>query len=288
MERQKTPRVDTEAPAECINPPEGPDRSGGAEHARTDGGHATPAAAQLRALEEQRRRHKLPGMRMGYLIAAECVFVPYFSYRACMSFADGNWTLGLLFAALAIGSIFLYRITLSPEQTLLARQLAKTDDVRAVGRLAEALEWPDADSRSAAMKGLTRLLPQLKASDAHLLSVEQRECLYNYLIPANAKDEFVIAILSAFEQVGDDAAIAPVEQLAAAARTDDCVRDAALNCLGFLRVRAEEAHNARTLLRASEAGPVSTGELLRPAAPDGATQTEGLLRPSDVSHEDAG
>ncbi len=43
------------------------------------------------------------------------------------------------------------------------------DDARGVGRLAEALEWPDHDIQLVAARALTRLLPRLQATDAGLL-----------------------------------------------------------------------------------------------------------------------
>ena len=48
------------------------------------------------------------------------------------------------------------------------------DDVRGVGTLSEALEWPDASTQRVAASALTRLLPLMTASDGNLLNAKQR------------------------------------------------------------------------------------------------------------------
>ena len=92
------------------------------------------------------------------------------------------------------------------------KQIAVLDDIRAVGPLADALELDAKSIRTVARKALTRLLPRLQASDAHLLNADQRASLHRAL--KSKDEEFVIAALKAYEQVGDEKALPYVERLA--------------------------------------------------------------------------
>src|SRR5204863_5632568 len=97
-----------------------------------------------------------------------------------------------------------------------ASLLASFEDTRAVGALAELLDAPDLEVRGDAMKGLTRLLPRLTSSDASLLSIEQRARIQSYLSPKHVLryPEFILVILKAWIQVGDESAIPSVQALA--------------------------------------------------------------------------
>ena len=64
--------------------------------------------------------------------------------------------------------------------------LAGTDDLRAVGPLAEALAMGE-PSYSLAVSALTRLLPRLGPSDAHLLTETQRACLRRALKQSSSR-----------------------------------------------------------------------------------------------------
>ena len=134
---------------------------------------------------------------------------------------------------------------------------------------------------------LTRLLPQMKASDASLLHPKQRAILYKMLRPLHvgAHAPLICAILRALEQVGDQSAFAPVSKLARMRTftpTQNKVRDAAANCLSYLSLNSDNARNSQTLLRASSAMSVTTPDmLLRPAASYAQeTPAEQLLRPT--------
>src|SRR5207244_4376068 len=73
----------------------------------------------------------------------------------------------------------------SRAQVEAAQILASLDDVRAIGPLAEALEFVDLWQLSGtdwiAAEALCRLLPQVKSEDAALLNERQRACLYHVL-----------------------------------------------------------------------------------------------------------
>jgi hypothetical protein len=97
-----------------------------------------------------------------------------------------------------------------------AQALAGIEDLRAVGPLAEALEYRSPGSQPTIYPVITgalrRLLPRMQASDAHLLTEPQRSCLYRALLKGDA--ELVLAIVKALEQIGDGKALPYVEKLA--------------------------------------------------------------------------
>jgi len=161
------------------------------------------------------------------------------------------------------------------------RALARFDDVRTVGAFVEALEFPDKDIVAMAEQKLTELLPRLQASDAYLLNKEQREILNRQLVKSDGL--IVKAILSAYEQVGDSAAIPAVSKLARGEGKGGKMPlnvSAAIACLQFLEIRAKQQEQAQTLLRASESTATAPEMLLRPAHATTETQPETLLRPS--------
>jgi hypothetical protein len=164
-----------------------------------------------------------------------------------------------------------------------AHILAQMDDLKAVGPLFEARELDDKGITQNVEEALTRLLPRLTASDAHLFSEPQRESMARAL---KSKDSlFVIAVLRALEQVGDEKALPEVQKLLEKKTTDPLqlqVKEAAQECLPFLKIRAEQAELARTLLRASsDTGSPDT--LLRPAHFTGSESANELLRAADTT-----
>lgn len=173
---------------------------------------------------------------------------------------------------------FLWTQRLAPRKRI-AHNLTFYNDIRAVGPLAEALEYRDVDLREQAKIALIRLLPRLQASDAVLFTTEQRNRLYRAL---NSPDvEFVLAILKALEQIGDAKALPYVEKLASggdAANGEERVRRAAQACLPYLRERAER--ETPTLLRAASVVESAPNSLLRPAAAGNDAEPEQLLRAS--------
>ena len=152
-------------------------------------------------------------------------------------------------------------------------QLAGYEDRRAVGPLLEALLYNDDEVVKAATFALIRLLPQLRATDRHLLSAEHRSFMNDLLgagipVSAPAKSLLILAILKALEQVGDIEALSSVEKLSngEGRGKDPIVRKAAIECLPFLEEAARQRLEQTTLLRASQTS-ISAEGLLLPAAP---------------------
>ncbi len=171
----------------------------------------------------------------------------------------------------------------SQNQKFAALSIAQFNDVRAVGPLAEALEYKDKVVLPIAEKALIGLLPRMKASDAHLLSPEQRAYLNRALRGKNI--ELTLAILKAWEQVGDTKAIEDVEKLAAGrgqgGRNPNVVA-AAQECLPFLRQSAERQQIGSQLLRPSDGNLTPSDVLLRPSMPHASTEPPNqLLRPTE-------
>lgn len=163
-----------------------------------------------------------------------------------------------------------------------ANDLGKSADLRAVGVLVDGLKIAQNQARDV----LIPLLPRLQASDAPLLDREQRHILNRFLghktfFPNRDNMALVLAILKAYEQVGDEEAIPSVEKLAAGqgygARSRD-IREAAKACLPYLQQRAAQQHARQTLLRASGASGVAGENLLRAADNVSAADPQQLLR----------
>jgi hypothetical protein len=223
-----------------------------------------------------------PGMRYGFLIASWGVMVPYGVFQTVYQWGQGKYLFSILFLLAAAGATQLYRLTLTPQQQRLAGKLASTDDVGAVGALAEMTTWPDERIKSMAKATLTRLLPRMKASDTQLLSASQRRVLYQFLNLEDSRHsgDLQIALLAALEQVGDIAALPLVRELAdhvPNSLSQRRVVDSARSCLPFLEGCAQQNYQSQTLLR-----PITGAEmdlsLLRPAGKSVETNPELLVR----------
>ena len=173
-----------------------------------------------------------------------------------------------------------------------AAELKRNSGVRGIGTLLEILHSSMmSEDTAAALAALTELLSQMKADDTRYLDAAQGERLHNVLrrnVEAKGKTalwpDFCVATLKALEQIGDKPEIPLVEKLAEMnARSPDSqrIRDAAMQCLPLLKIRAGLVAEAKTLLRASKSENEESGMLLRAATgPDDAKPDE-LLRPSD-------
>lgn len=227
-----------------------------------------------------------PQLRVPFLVAAWAVVVPGCAAYSVLLWRSGLWYWSMPVALFGLWATQLHRLTLTARHRQIAQELAALDDVNAVGRLAEALAWPDPSLQSGAMVALTRLLPRMRASDACVLGAYQRTCLYRTLTPGMAwsHPDFVLALLKALEQVGDMGALPPVQALAAGRfRTarQRRVADAARDCLPYLTVVAGRNQQSQILLRASCAPGTAGERLLRPAEGVGSHDPEWLLRAAD-------
>ncbi len=211
-----------------------------------------------------------------------------------LSFSAGIMLLFLVLAAFkhnpmfitmygSYSSLIVVALAASQKQKSASIALARFDDVRAIGPLAEALEFRDKTVTPIAAQALKRLLPRLQASDSPLLNAAQRACLNRAL---NGKDaELTIAILKAWEQVGDESAISPVKRLTEGigrGARNSMVVAAAQECLPFLFQSASRQQVGSQLLRAADEIIAPFDDLLRPAMPRPSSDpTEQLLRPTN-------
>jgi hypothetical protein len=181
------------------------------------------------------------------------------------------------------------------------RTLASKKDLSTVGSLVDVLLLDDGPNRNVASEALIEMLPRLQASDAHLLNAQHRDKLCRILStnvdnalykdvtailgPASLSKaankravDLRVAILRAFQQVGDSRGLPVVEKLATGrAKTPghETVRNAAQDCLPYLRERVNVEMTGQGLLRVP-LQPGHTG-LVRPAA-DPTGSSAQLLR----------
>lgn len=238
---------------------------------------------KLKALEIAARNAQQPGMRQGFLFASWGVIVPYTAFQTVAGMTQGNWLQATAFAGASVGATLLYRFTLTAKHRELANQLAELDDIQAVGRLAEALWWPDTHIRYIAAQALTRLLPRLRASDATVLNSSQRNALYRMLTLSSARTSatLITTILKALEQVGDSAAIPYVDALAKnkpLTISQKRIVEAAAACLPYLQDQARHTMESQQLLRAASSAPIPPQELLRAAFATPEQDAAHLLR----------
>jgi hypothetical protein len=180
-----------------------------------------------------------------------------------------------------------------------ALELTSTDDRSSIGPLIEAYmassigrEQQSGEQQNAILDTLIDQLPRLQASDAHLIDTEQRKSLNRLLgsmLVTLTKDRsrLACAILKAYEQIGDSAALPLVEQIASGAKTgkDEAVCKAAQECLPFLRQRLAAEQANQQLLRAADGNLTSADTLLRPAASStSVTASQQLLRAETTAY----
>jgi hypothetical protein len=233
----------------------------------------------LMAIERQKRLVRKRNMVIGIVAyVAIMLTVSILFHTANMIMYIGSFS-GVLSAAMAF----------SPAHKVAARALAKFDDVNAVGSLVETLEMPDPEVQSAVREGLAQLLPRLRASDAHLLNVEQRRILRKQMSsqPSIKNQQptrmFIEAAVKGLEQVGDESFLETVENLANGRGFGvfDDVKAAADRCLPYLKQRIENDRLSHDLLRAASNGQSYDPDgLLRPAASITPTDPAELLRPT--------
>lgn len=223
--------------------------------------------------QEAKRRKSKTRLATGALI----VFSLYFFMAFVARFVFG--IKGLFFNPGAFGGIFVAMTAFSQKQKDATKALAQFDDIRGVVAFTEALDFNDKEVTAIAEQKLIHLLPRLQASDSALLDAAHRAILNKKLLIGNAN--LVLAILKAYQQVGDSTALANVETLSRGTKKWDEASDvvqAARTCLPFLQAHIAQIEAQQTLLRASAESSTAPDILLRPAAPTQDTQSETLLR----------
>ncbi len=170
-----------------------------------------------------------------------------------------------------------------------ADELARVGGVRAIPALLDSLNsGTTPGQRRVIYRALTLLLPQMQASDAHLLTAFHRRILNNLLrwgrgFNFDRRDgtSIALAILKAYEQVGNAKAIPVVESLAKIRGNSERkrkVREAAQECLPLLQSHLGELNTMQTLLRASSPSTSAPDVLLRAAAEASPAPAGELLR----------
>lgn len=242
-------------------------------------GEAQAIEEALATLEYESKRRKRRRRRMILAVSA------YFAIMAIITFyiwiQTGKFNAHLFNGIASMSGMIGGFMAVSRAQKRATKEIAKYEDVRAVGPLAEALEFQDKEIRREAEQALCLLLPQMRASDAPLLNGDQRKPLYRALKGKNV--DLVRAILTAFEQVGDSQAIPSVQRLAhgeGILATNEEIQKAAKSCQGFLEDRAQQEQARQTLLRASNPTIGASDALLRPATETEQIDPDQLLRAS--------
>jgi hypothetical protein len=166
------------------------------------------------------------------------------------------------------------------------RELARTADVNAIGPMIELLsEIQPRHTRAALRDALTELLPRLKESDSLLPLSRQRAKLHRILEDAYWYHDvhnpaFVVAILRAMGQIGDERSLKVVRQLAgmrARKESRKQIREAAAEALDLIELRIERRNSPSVLLRAADYESTDA-TLLRPMAESGREPAALLLR----------
>ncbi|MCW3099201.1 MAG: hypothetical protein JWL77_4819 [Chthonomonadaceae bacterium] len=198
----------------------------------------------------------------------------------------GAWALSLLLAILGVGWLTAGRSTglvplalallclflgalISPQphhRTIDA--LLPVADVRAIGPLLDLLPSAFAGRKKAILTVLTQLLPQLQADEVRLLQPSHRSQMRNALLFGDLRHEheYLIAVLKALEQIGDNEDLVCVTRLAigqSESWQERQVREAARACLPPLREHVDQEKQRGLLLRPAFA--VAPEELLHPA-----------------------
>ncbi len=224
-------------------------------------------------------------VRSGFLCASIVTFVPFGLYSAVKYGATANWIAAGLSLVVAVIPAVIFRVTMRPDDVGRIQELSSQGKPENVGHLVDALSWPDIHCRNVAIEGLITLLPKLKTRDRRFLSAEQQAELLGFLKPQLVPNyhELIIAILKCLEQVGDESALLPVEQLAAlnpSSVVQRRVSDAAKHCLLFLPQVAAANTASSTLLRMSQPETGGPNDLLRPSPKGPNTEGEYLIRSS--------
>ena len=136
-------------------------------------------------------------------------------------------------------------------------------NTRYVGALASCLDDPDPHVRRNAAQSLRRVLPQIRAQDRKHLSANEMNALLRAL--DSDDPDLAVAVLTAFQQIGDRRALRRVAYLIDSPVHHESVRNAAWECLPQVKQRLLEAQEAQALLRpAHNAENADTENLLHP------------------------
>ncbi len=209
-------------------------------------------------------------MLQWYKFVATCALL--YMFRDLLRY---RWeaALHIMLGGFGIIAAFIMPLTNHPRLKLLLNIVSNLYDKRFIGPLVEAYRYQEV--RSVIIKSLSELLPQLQHSDAGLLNEQQQTLLCQSL--NNKNTEWIRTVLKALEQIGDSKAVPYVESLAMASTTEPETREAAQECLLYLKQRLEQQQASQSLLRPS-ASSSRPDMLLRAATIPDAIEPNQLLR----------
>jgi hypothetical protein len=219
--------------------------------------------------------------RSQFQCALVCAALTLLALRCGIAYFHGNldfyWGVLAVFAWIALLSWAAYfteqRITRKNVASL-AHLLKRHETLESVGALIDAME-----AGGCAAPALVALLPRLRRQDAALLDSRRRSALYRVLRSYNS--ELILAILKAFEQVGDDEAIPHVKRLTACPiwiADSEQIKAAACGCLRILCATEGAWKSRRLLLRSARAPTAAAKVLLRPTQKPANVPANQLLR----------
>lgn len=201
-------------------------------------------------------------------------------------------------------SVIMMLMALKTMSTPTVTDWMKLDDVRAIGPLLDAGSLSGVPRiRETAWTALIALLPRMKSSDAALLNSRHRLILRNLLFAAYTPVDIAVAVLKAYEQIGDSRDLPVVERLATGQSPhqvpqwaqdkhhrawiqDSRVREAAAACLPLLQARLGQIKDPETLLRAASRTDLPDSTLLRAAQERSEVDPQQLLRASRSEEAD--
>lgn len=195
---------------------------------------------------------------------------------------------GLAWLLLSVSGVLCAALIVSKAGHGEVKITAEIGDVRPLGALLERLDLSFGAERRVVASLLIALLQRIRESDADCFGRAQRVRLNEALgLPEFARDaDLLIAILAAYERVGDEDSLLLIEALAALPGEPGAerrVRDAARFYRKGLRERVERLRTGAELLRASSAS--ESGEMLLRAANESSQTPESeLLRISANSN----
>ena len=165
------------------------------------------------------------------------------------------------------------------------RDFIEADDIRTIGMLIDVVSAARNSERQVTADALIGMLVRLRKQDTDLLNAADRALLHGFLtapLPEERREGYPLslAILQAYREIGTMQDLPTVENLAFATHqvADRRVREAAQACLPILKVRLEEARDARILLRAASSDQSSSQTLLRPGHSEETVNPGELLR----------
>ena len=180
----------------------------------------------------------------------------------------------------SLSSLFILKDAVSARQNAITA-LRRFDDSRQIGLFAACMNDKNGDVRKIARDTLKKLAPKAQASDARYINKEEMQTLVEALRKQKRDAGLMLALLKGLEQIGDERALANVTALTGNSSVSPSVKQAARECLPYLQIRAEQAKQAQTLLRASSSNAAAPETLLRPASgvSTASNDAQELLRP---------